>query len=192
MWSSSCEACHNRQGATEGAMRVWIPFSPAQHLDCGGCLVTRTEHLSENTSSRHLAVVTPRHAARAHTDSVHVFLYRCVVSSKFYHVDTRRKLAERNFSNISGAGSIVSQRMPDAAWAVSQIRRPAHARTHADRVAIAPTRAGRRNARTRHHRIAWIYVLVPRRAVSGPKTARRTRTAPGGNALYRGGRTSRP
>ena len=32
-----------------------------------------------------------------------------------------------------------------------------------------------------------IYVLCLAAAVSGPKTARRTRTAPGGNALYREG-----
>jgi hypothetical protein len=165
-------------------MRVWIPFFPAQHVNCG-CLVTRTEHLSENTSSPRRRHRPPRHAARAHI----VCTFFCIValyllSSITWTHDAH--MAERNFSNISGAGSIVSKNARRSVGGLANPTTPDPPAPHADRVAIAPTRAGRRNPRTSPNYCVDIR-LVPRRAVSGPKTARRTRTAPGGNALYREG-----
>ena len=140
-------------------MRVWIPFFPAQHVNCG-CLVTRTEHLSENTSSPRRRHRPPRHAARAHI----VCTFFCIValyleSSKFYHVDTPRRtcdMAERNFSNISGAGSIVSK---NARRSVGGLANPTTRSQDADRTA-SPSRQRAPSAGTPgHHRIAWIYVL---------------------------------
>ena len=177
MWSSSCEACHNRLGATEGAMQVWIPFSPVQHVDCG-CLVPerngpRRRHRDTARPSTSAARLVPRAldaCAHARSSLLALFRYRFAYHARRYGYlpelllssATQIVTSRKYVSNMSGADSGSYQK--NARFA---------RRGLAGRMQIA------RATRARDITNCVDDYLVPRRAVSGPKAARRTRTAPG-------------
>jgi len=176
VWSSSCEACHNRLGATEGAMQVWIPFSPVQHVDCG-CLVPerngpRRRHRDTARPSTSAARLVPRALdACAHAFVVIgiISLSICIsctsvwVSSGVASIkcDTDRNFSEICLKYVGRRFRIVSEECKSRAARL------------AGRMQIA------RATRARDITNCVDDYLVPRRAVSGPKAARRTRTAPG-------------
>jgi hypothetical protein len=179
VWSSSCEACHNRQGATEGAMQVWIPFSPVQHVDCG-CLVPerngpRRRHRVRHRPALDVRAAPPRASTRAHAFRIGIISYRFSYHARRYgylpelllssatQIVTSRKYVGRRFRIVSKNARRAAGSAPGM-----QIARATRARDITNCVDD---------------------YLVPRRAVSGPTAGRGPPR--GGNALYRGGGDAR-